>query len=76
VGIPAADLEHVFERFYRVNNEVTQRVRGAGLGLPVCKGIIEAHGGRIWVKSTPDVGSTFYCTLPKGQLNLEEFEAA
>ncbi|MFZ5917734.1 MAG: response regulator [Chloroflexota bacterium] len=66
VGIPTQDLVRVFERFYRVENEVTQRVRGAGLGLSVCKGIVEAHGGSIWVESTLGVGSTFYFTLPVG----------
>jgi K+-sensing histidine kinase KdpD len=64
IGIPPEDLERVFERFYRVENEITQTVRGAGLGLAVCRGIVEAHGGRIWVESTPGVGSTFYFTLP------------
>lgn len=63
IGIPHQDLERVFERFYRVENEVTQRVGGAGLGLAVCQGIVEAHGGRIWVESTLGAGSTFYFTL-------------
>jgi signal transduction histidine kinase/DNA-binding response OmpR family regulator len=66
MGIPSEDLERVFERFYRVENEITQGVRGAGLGLAVCRGIVEAHGGRIWVESTLGVGSTFYFTLPVG----------
>jgi K+-sensing histidine kinase KdpD len=64
MGIPSEDLERVFERFYRVENEITQAVSGAGLGLAVCRGIVEAHGGRIWVESSVDVGSTFYFTLP------------
>jgi K+-sensing histidine kinase KdpD len=64
IGIPTQELERVFERFHRVENEVTQRVRGAGLGLAVCRGIVAAHGGRIWVESTLGVGSTFYFTLP------------
>ncbi len=63
IGIPAEALGRVFERFYRVENELTQSVRGAGLGLAVCRGIVEAHGGRIWVESTPGLGSTFYFTL-------------
>jgi two-component system sensor histidine kinase KdpD len=66
MGIPSKDLERVFERFYRVENEITQSVRGAGLGLAVCRGIIEAHGGRMWAESTLGVGSTFYFSLPVG----------
>jgi len=64
MGIPSEDIERVFERFYRVENEITQGMRGVGLGLAVCRGIVEAHGGRIWVESTLGVGSTFYFTLP------------
>jgi PAS domain S-box-containing protein len=63
IGIPSEDLGRIFERFYRVENQTTQHVRGAGLGLTVCWGIVEAHGGRIWAESTPSVGSTFYFTL-------------
>jgi PAS domain S-box-containing protein len=63
IGIPFHDLERVFERFYRIENEATQRTGGAGLGLAVCRGIVEAHGGRIWAESVPGEGSTFYFTL-------------
>jgi two-component system sensor histidine kinase KdpD len=66
IGIPAQELEKVFERFHRVENAVTQRVRGAGLGLAVCRGIVAAHDGHIWAESTLGVGSTFYFTLPVG----------
>jgi K+-sensing histidine kinase KdpD len=63
-GIPAEDLPRVFERFYRVENESTERVRGAGLGLAVCKSLVEAHGGHIWAESKLGEGSTFSFTLP------------
>jgi K+-sensing histidine kinase KdpD len=64
VGIPAGEQERVFERFYRVDNECTQVVSGAGLGLAVCRGIVESHGGRIWVEHSTPAGSTFCFTLP------------
>ncbi len=66
IGIPPHEQERIFERFYRVENEVTRRTQGAGLGLSVCRSIVEAHGGHIWVDSTPGKGSTFYFTLPVG----------
>jgi signal transduction histidine kinase len=64
IGIPVEEQGKIFERFYRVENEVTRCMRGAGLGLPVCQGIVEAHGGRIWVESRTGAGSTFCFTLP------------
>lgn len=64
MGIPEDQLPHVFDRFWR-GNERDQR--GAGLGLTICKGIVETHGGRIWVESEPGVGSTFTFTLPVAQ---------
>ncbi len=67
IGIPPQELERIFESFYRVENESTQRVGGVGLGLAICREIIAAHGGRIWAESTPGVGSTFYFTLPIGR---------
>ena len=60
-GIPAQNLTHVFDRFWQAQR--AERT-GAGLGLAICKGIVEAHGGRIWVESTPGCGSTFFFTLP------------
>ena len=60
-GIPPDDLPHVFDRFWQAKRA---EGRGAGLGLPICKGIVEAHGGRIWVDSTAEHGSTFSFTLP------------
>jgi two-component system sensor histidine kinase KdpD len=60
-GIPAAALRRIFEPFYRVEGA---RARGTGLGLAVAKGLIEAHGGRIWVENRPDGGAKFAFTLP------------
>jgi two-component system sensor histidine kinase KdpD len=64
IGIPPEEKERVFERFYRVDCEGTQSVPGAGLGLAVCKGIVEAHGGRIWIEQSSLGGSTLCFTLP------------
>jgi len=63
-GIAPEHQEHLFERFYRVDNEITRNMPGTGLGLAICKGLIEAHGGRIWVESEPGRGARFYFTLP------------
>lgn len=62
VGIPAGDLDRVFDRFFQVGRGAERR--GLGLGLHICKAIVEAHGGRIWASSEPGSGSTFYFTLP------------
>jgi PAS domain S-box-containing protein len=60
-GIPEADLPHIFDRFTRAGKGSRP---GTGLGLSIAKGIVEAHGGRIWAESQAGVGSTFYFTLP------------
>ena len=65
-GIPAKELKKVFGRMYRVERTVVPETKGgAGLGLAICKALVEAHGGRIWVESKARKGSTFYFTLPK-----------
>jgi signal transduction histidine kinase len=63
-GIPPEARELIFEEFYRVENRINENVKGTGLGLALVKHIIEAHGGKIWVESTPEAGSTFSFTLP------------
>jgi signal transduction histidine kinase len=60
-GIPGHQLEAVFERFWQARSEDR---RGLGLGLYISRGIVEAHGGRIWAESQPGEGSTFSFTLP------------
>ena len=64
-GIPEEAQEAIFEEFYRVDNLINQQVKGTGLGLSLVKYIIEAHNGKIWVKSKAGLGSTFSFTLPQ-----------
>jgi signal transduction histidine kinase len=60
-GIPAEDRERIFERFFRVRGSGSS---GTGLGLAIARGLVELHGGRLWVDSTPGHGSTFHIALP------------
>jgi signal transduction histidine kinase len=64
VGIPPREVDKIFDRFHRIQGDLARRVGGTGLGLAICRGLIEAHGGRIWVQSEPGVGSTFTFSLP------------
>ena len=64
LGIAAADHAKVFERFKQVGDTLTDKPKGTGLGLPICREIVEHHHGRIWVESEPGSGSTFSFTLP------------
>ena len=63
-GIALGDQQKIFEEFQQVDNSTTKTKGGTGLGLAIAKRIIEMHGGRIWVESTPGQGSTFWFTLP------------
>lgn len=63
-GIPAADLEAIFERFHQVDGTDARDKGGTGLGLPIARGIVEHHEGRMWAESRPGEGSTFCFTLP------------
>ncbi len=70
IGIEPQQLEHIFDRFYQVDNASTRKVGGSGLGLSICRAIIEAHDGLIWVVSQPGSGSTFHFTLPLATSHL------
>lgn len=63
MGIPKDRLEDIFQKFYTLPGGGKGKKRGTGLGLAICKGIIEGHGGRIWVESDVGKGSTFYFSL-------------
>lgn len=65
LGIPAEDLPHLFQKFYRVDNSDTREIGGTGLGLYLCRKLIEAMDGRIWVESEYKKGSTFYVEIPR-----------
>jgi signal transduction histidine kinase len=63
-GIPEEELPNLFRKFYRIKNEASRHIRGTGLGLYIVKQLVEAHSGKIWVKSKLGEGSIFSFTLP------------
>lgn len=73
IGIPAADLTRIFERFYQVESHLTRKHGGMGLGLSVSKVMVEMHGGRLWAESEEGKGSSFTILLP---MNLAQVKAA
>jgi signal transduction histidine kinase len=64
IGIPEAEQSHLFERFFRSSTATEQAIPGTGLGLVIAKAIVEAHGGRIRVRSESGVGTCFRVELP------------
>ncbi len=71
-GIPAASLPHLFTKFYRVSSTLNSGAKGTGLGLYICKSIIEAHFGKIWVESEVGKGSIFSFALPLKQPMIQQ----
>lgn len=71
IGIPGAELPYIFDRFYRVDSSLRRSTAGAGLGLFLCKAIIEAHGGEIWARSEPGKGTTFFVSVPVEPLSAD-----
>jgi len=65
VGIPQEDIPHLFQKFYRVDNSATRTIGGTGLGLYICRKIVELYQGKIWVESEDNKGSTFFINLPR-----------
>ncbi len=64
-GIPPEDIKHLFQKFYRVDSSATRTIGGTGLGLFICRKIVELYNGKIWVESELEKGSTFYINLPR-----------
>lgn len=64
-GIPQEDIPHLFQKFYRVDSSATRTVGGTGLGLFICRKIVELYHGRIWVESVQGRGSAFFINLPR-----------
>jgi two-component system sensor histidine kinase/response regulator len=69
MGIPFNEQEKIFEKFYRLDNDVNRKNPGTGLGLPICRALINLHGGKVWVESEQGQGSRFLISLP---LNLDK----
>jgi signal transduction histidine kinase len=64
IGIPAREVERIFDRFYQVEPHLTRMYGGLGLGLAIAKGMVELHGGKIWVESVEGLGSRFSFSVP------------
>jgi signal transduction histidine kinase/DNA-binding response OmpR family regulator len=75
IGIAEADKPKVFEKFKQVGDTLTDKPKGTGLGLPICKEIVEHHGGKIWVESELGTGSTFAFSLPLSPIQEHSAQA-
>ena len=64
IGVGPSDLARLFEGFFQADQTLTRRYAGSGIGLAICKKIVERHGGRIWLESRPGEGTTFFFALP------------
>ena len=75
VGIPQVELPRIFDKFYQVEEHMTRRVGGLGLGLSIAKRAVELHGGEIWAESVLGQGSTFSFTLPRAEHGVPDWLA-
>lgn len=73
-GISPSCLPHIFDRFFRAHAGTPNRSGGFGLGLAICREIIELHGGRIWAESQAGRGSTFYFTVPIREVGVSDIQ--
>ena len=76
IGIPKDKQKHLFKKFYQVDTSTTRESGGSGLGLSICKGIVESHGGELSVESEEGVGSKFLFTIPKIPIELTQKQQA
>jgi two-component system, OmpR family, sensor histidine kinase KdpD len=71
-GIATDDLDRIFDKFYRAEQPSNRHIQGTGMGLAIARGIIKAHGGKIWAESAPERGSTFTFAIPVEYKNIKE----
>jgi len=74
-GIPEEQQKNIFKKFYQVDTSSRRKKEGSGLGLSICEGIVRTLGGKMWVKSTVNQGTTFFFDLPKAQIPAETFKS-
>jgi signal transduction histidine kinase len=74
LGIPLRDQERIFEKFFRLDPNLTRGVGGTGLGLYICRELVRRMGGRIWVASSAGEGSTFFFELPVAEAEERQVE--
>ncbi len=71
-GIPLEKIDNLFKKFYQIDTSLTRKHGGTGLGLAICKGIIESHGGKIWVDRDYTDGTSIKFTLPIVDTNIQD----
>jgi signal transduction histidine kinase len=76
IGIPPEQVGRLFQKFSRIDSVEAREIKGSGLGLWICREIVRAHGGEIWVESRPGEGSTFSFTVRKAQPEAEQDPSA
>ena len=72
IGISSDKVDNLFQKFYQIDTTATRKHGGTGLGLVICKGIIEAHGGKIWIDKSYTNGLRIIFTLPKVDQSKEQ----